>query len=218
MARKKYTEVERDLMKGIALNLRAVLKRKGLSQKDLAEGTDLSTSVISDYINEKTLATPGSVQKMADFLKVSKSEIDPTFKSKTVEINSNVIPLIGTICAGDGLLAEQNVEDYVFYPFQGKQLPDFALRVKGDSMADAGIESGDIVYIKKANWADYNGQIVVAIVNDANDGMLKRIKWTEGTPTMQLVPENKNYSPLELRPNEFSICGVYMGHFKPVNE
>ncbi|MFD1179528.1 LexA family protein [Paenibacillus puldeungensis] len=214
MARKKYTEVERELMKGIAINLRALLKRKGLSQKDLAEGTDLSTSVISDYLNEKTLATPGSVQKMADFLKVNKGEIDPTFQSKACEADTKLIPLVGTICAGDGLLAVENIEDYVYYPFPNKKQPDFALRVKGDSMKNVGIDNGDVVFIKKASWADYNGQIVAAIINDSCEGMLKRIKWTEGSPAMQLVPENENYSPINVRPNEFTICGIYMGHFK----
>lgn len=218
MARKKYTEVERELMKGIAFNLRAILIRKGLSQKDLADGTELSTSVISDYLNEKTLATPGSIQKIADFLNVSKAEIDPTFKSKDSEFKNNFIPLVGSICAGDGLLAEQNIEDYVLYPFPTKAQPDFALRVKGDSMNGAGIENGDIVYIKKVSWADHNGQIVAAIINDSNEGMLKRLKWTEGSATMQLIPENSNYKTRELLPNEFSICGVYMGHFKPVSE
>ncbi|WP_225596345.1 S24 family peptidase [Mycolicibacterium fortuitum] len=216
MARKKYTEVERDLIKGIAKNLRTIIKRKGLTQKELAEGTDLSTSVISDYLNEKTLATPGSIQKIADFLKVSKSEIDPTFQPKVNITNNNLIPLIGTICAGDGILAEQNIEDYVFYPFPGKKQPDYALRVKGDSMINAGIEDGDIVYMKKASWADYNGQIVASVIDDLSEGMLKRIRWTEGSATMQLIPENDNYEIRELRPNEFSICGIYMGHFKPV--
>ncbi|MFE9279387.1 LexA family protein [Streptomyces griseoincarnatus] len=218
MARKKYTDVERDLMKGIAQNLRLILVRKGLSQKDLAEGTELSTSVISDYINEKTLATPGSIQKIADFLKVNKSEIDPTFKSNTTDFNFNKIPLVGTICAGQGLLAEQNIEDYVYYPFASKKQPDYALRVKGDSMIGAGIENGDIVYIKAANWAEFNGQIVAALVNDSEEGMLKRIKWTEGSAAMKLIPENEKYETRELNPGEFTICGVYMGHFKPVEE
>ncbi|WP_110930912.1 LexA family protein [Paenibacillus bouchesdurhonensis] len=214
MARKKYTEVEKELIKGIALNLRSVLKRKGMSQKELAEGTGLSTSVISDYINEKTLATPGSIQRMADFLMVSKAEIDPTFKSSD-QTEKAMIPLVGTICAGDGLLAEQNIIEYVLYPLLGKSQPDFALKVKGDSMVGAGIDDGDIVYIKKTNWADFNGQIVVAAINDQEDGMLKRIKWTEGSPTMKLIPENSDYETRELLPSEFAIYGVYMGHFKP---
>ncbi|MEK5160725.1 S24 family peptidase [Paenibacillus sp. FSL R5-0527] len=214
MARKKYTEVEKELMKGIAFNLRAILKRKGLTQKELAEGTELSTSVISDYLNEKTLATPGSIQKIADYLKVSKAEIDPTFQSKNNIYNSNLIPIVGNVCAGDGLLAEQNIEDYVYYPMPNKIQPDFALRVKGDSMSGIGIEDGDIVYIKKSSWADFNGQVVVALINGDEEGTLKRMKWSEGSPVINLVPENEKYKSIKALPNEITICGVYMGHFK----
>lgn len=131
-----------------------------------------------------------------------------------VQISAN-IPLIGTICAGDGLLAEQNIEEYVHYPFPNKRQPDYALRVKGDSMIGAGIESGDIVYMRRAPWADYNGQIVAALINDQEDGTLKRIKWSSNSPKIQLVPENDEYQIIEVMPNEVKICGVYMGHFKP---
>lgn len=216
MGRKKYSEVERELMKGIAKHLKAILIRKGISQKELAEGTKLSTSVISDYLNEKTLATPGSIQKIADFLKVSKSEIDHTFKSINNQV-TNRIPLINAIFAGDGLLAEQNTEDYVYFPFAGKQ-PDYALRVKGDSMIGAGIENGDVVYMKAAKWAEHNGQIVAVLINNCEEGMLKRIKWSEGSAAMQLIPENDKYEIKELHPSDFKICGVYMGHFKPAAE
>lgn len=125
------------------------------------------------------------------------------------------IPLIGTICAGDGLLAESNIEEYISYPFQSKRQPDYALRVKGDSMIDAGIEDGAVVYIREAQWAEHNGQIVAAVVNEGEDGMLKRMRWTEGSPVVRLVPENDSYETLELLPNQIQVCGVYMGHFSP---
>jgi SOS-response transcriptional repressor LexA/DNA-binding XRE family transcriptional regulator len=125
------------------------------------------------------------------------------------------IPLVGTICAGDGLLAYQNIEDHVFYPLKGsKKNPDFALHVKGESMVGAGIEDGDIVFLKQSPWAEYNGQIVAAIIN-GEDGTLKRMKWTEGSPKIQLLPENDMFEPIEVWPNEVQICGVYVGHFKP---
>ncbi|MDT2262426.1 S24 family peptidase [Paenibacillus larvae] len=120
---------------------------------------------------------------------------------------------MGTICAGDGLLAEQNIEEYINYPFPNKRQPDFALRVKGDSMIGAGIKDGDIIYMKKASWAEHNGQIVAAIVNDCMDGMLKRMRWEEGTPIIRLEPENKDFNVIEAYPNQIIICGIYMGHF-----
>ena len=129
-----------------------------------------------------------------------------------------MIPLVGTICAGDGLLVEQNIEEYIYYPFPGKRQPDFALRVKGDSMIGAGIEDGDIVYMRQASWADYNGQIVAALINDQEDGTLKRIRWSADSPLIRLEPENDEFQAIEVAPNQIRICGLYMGHFKPEKE
>ncbi|WFR60830.1 S24 family peptidase [Paenibacillus amylolyticus] len=124
------------------------------------------------------------------------------------------IPLIGTICAGNGLIPTEAIEEYVNYPFVNSQQPDYALRVKGDSMSGAGIADGDIVFLRKGSWAEFNGQIVAALVNE-EDGSLKRMKWSEGSPKITLSPENEAYQSVEVMPNEVTICGVYAGHYKP---
>lgn len=79
MARRKITNVERELMKNIAANIKELLKANNWNQKTLAEKAGLAPSVISAYINEKTLPTPGSVQILSDVFGVSKDRIDPTF-------------------------------------------------------------------------------------------------------------------------------------------
>ena len=66
MARRKYTEVEEKLMNDIAQNLKKILISKKWYQKDLAAAAGLSTSVVSDYISAKTLASPGVIEKMAE--------------------------------------------------------------------------------------------------------------------------------------------------------
>lgn len=218
MARRKYTEVEEKLMIEIAQNLKKILTSKKWFQKDLAKAADLSTSVVSDYLNAKTLASPGVIEKIAEVLGVEKSDIDPTYAKLSERKNPSLVPLIGNICAGDGMLENSNIEDYICYPFPAKRQPDFALEVKGDSMINAGIENGDIVYFKKSDWADYNGQIVAVVLTDSNEGMLKRLKWTEGSALMTLKPENIDYKEKQVRPSEIIICGVYMGHFKPLKE
>lgn len=212
MARSKYTEVELGMIKDISENLKRFLQLKGLSQTELSDKTGLSTSTISDYVKAKTLMSPGNLQKIADALNVLKSDINSSLKGNQVYRS---IPLIGTICAGEGLLAEQNVEDYVHYPLQGNQQPDYALRVKGDSMTGVGIESGDIVYMRYAQWADHNGQIVAALINNDEEGTLKQIRWSEGSPHIKLVPKNEKYKTIEVLPNQVNVCGVYMGHFRP---
>ncbi|MEN1989865.1 helix-turn-helix domain-containing protein [Paenibacillus hubeiensis] len=127
--------------------------------------------------------------------------------------NMKPIPLIGTICAGNGIIPNEEIEDFISYPFLGKEQPDYALRVKGESMTGAGINPNDIVFLRKRNWAEYNGQIVAVIVNN-EDASLKRMSWSEGSPMITLSPENNSYQSVEVTPNEIVVCGVYAGHFK----
>ncbi|MCY9708658.1 helix-turn-helix domain-containing protein [Paenibacillus alvei] len=124
------------------------------------------------------------------------------------------IPLVGSICAGNGLIAKEEIEEFINFPFLNDQQIDYALKVKGDSMKNAGIEDGDIVFLRKASWAEFNGQIVAVIIN-GEEGSLKRISWSEGTPRFTLSPENEAYQSVEVSPNELIICGVYAGHFRP---
>ncbi|SDJ09183.1 LexA family protein [Paenibacillus naphthalenovorans] len=195
----------------IIKNLR---ERKGLSVEELARRIGIAKSTLSRYENGQR---EFPINDLGQYAKTLDTTVEYLLGIEKNNQNS-LIPLIGTICAGNGLLAEQNIEDYIHYPFQQKRQPDYALRVKGDSMIGAGIDDGDIVYMRNAQWAEYNGQIVAAIINDAQDGTLKRIKWSEGSPYIRLIPENEEYAEIEVLPREVMICGIYMGHFKPEKE
>lgn len=205
---------------GIKENIKKIREMYDLTQQDLAEIAGVTNKAVSAW--ESGLSEPrmGAIERIANRFGILKSNIIEEGGMENIHLNNSTkqhysIPLIGTICAGDGLLAEQNIEEYIHYPLPGKRQPDYALRVKGDSMIGAGIEDGDIVYMRHASWADYNGQIVAALIHDQEDGTLKRIKWTTGSPKIQLTPENEDYDIIEITPNEVTICGVYMGHFKP---
>lgn len=191
--------------------IKKLRESKGWSLEELARRVGVAKSTLSRYESGQRDFPINDVGIYADVLGTTVEYL------LGIETNpsGSLIPLIGTICAGDGLLAEQNIEDYVHYPFPTGRQPDYALRVKGNSMIGAGIEDGDIVYFKKASWADYNGQIVVALINDQEEGTLKRIRWSSESPKIQLIPENDEYDIIEAMPNEVKICGVYMGHFKP---
>lgn len=189
----------------------------------MAEIAGVTNKAVSAW--ESGLSEPrmGAIERIANRFGILKSNIIEEGGMENIHLNNPTkqhysIPLVGTICAGDGLLAEQNIEEYIHYPLPDKRQPDYALRVKGDSMVGVGIEDGDIVYMRHASWADRNGQIVAALINDQEDGTLKRIKWTEGSPKILLIPENDKYQTMEVFPNEVVICGVYMGHFKPERE
>lgn len=100
-------------------------------------------------------------------------------------------PLVGSIACGQPITAEQNVEDYVDVPEDAQC--DFCLRCKGDSMIDAGIHDGDIVYIHIQPEVE-NGQI--AAVRIDGEATLKRVFWDEQQQVLQLAPCNPSMPPM----------------------
>lgn len=100
------------------------------------------------------------------------------------------IPLVGQIACGTPILAEQNIEDYIDLP--GHIHADYALTCKGDSMINAGIRDGDVVYIRQQPEVE-TGQIAAVIV-DEDEATLKRF-YFDGT-NIQLVAENPRIPPM----------------------
>jgi repressor LexA len=120
------------------------------------------------------------------------------------------LPLYGQVAAGGPLLAEQNVEDEIAVPetLHG----DFLLRVKGESMIEAGILDGDVVVVQRAQDAR-NGDIVVALAGDdetADEATDKRF-FREGT-RIRLQPENSSMEPIYA--NYVSVLGKVVGVFR----
>jgi repressor LexA len=120
------------------------------------------------------------------------------------------LPLLGQIAAGGPLLAEQNVEDEIAVPetLHG----DFLLRVKGDSMIEAGILAGDLVVVQRAQDAR-NGEIVVALAGDdetADEATVKRFFRENGR--VRLQPENSALEPIYA--DYVQILGRVVGVFR----
>lgn len=208
MARSRYAEIEQGIIKDISINLKRLLDLKGWTQTDLSDKTNLSTSTISDYVNGKTLISPGNLQKIADALHVLKSDIDSSINKMP---SLKLIPVIDSICE-DALLSEKNIKERVYYPIPDIKQPDYAFNMSDESMGGFGIGLGDIVYMRYAQWADSNGQIVAVIVNQENPGTLRRMIWTEGSPHIQLTAGNDDV--IKVLPNQVRVCGIYMGHFR----
>lgn len=104
-----------------------------------------------------------------------------------------VVPLVGTVTAGMPITAVEMIEDYI--PLFGGEADEadnmFALRIRGDSMIDAGILNGDIVVVEKTQYAE-NGEIVVAMIDD--EATVKRFYKENGHYRLQ--PENDAYEPI----------------------
>jgi repressor LexA len=120
------------------------------------------------------------------------------------------LPLVGEIAAGGPLLADQNIEDYVPLPAATKG--DFLLRVKGDSMIEAGILDGDLVIVQRTQDAR-NGEIVVALAGDdeaADEATVKTFYRESGR--VRLQPENASLDPIYAR--HVQILGRVVGVFR----
>jgi repressor LexA len=140
----------------------------------------------------------------------------PTAVPTAPEYEQAKLPLVGDIAAGGPLLAEQNIEDYLGVPeplAQGDG-EEFLLRVKGDSMIDAGILDGDFVVVRRAQDAR-NGEIVVALAGDdeaADEATVKRFFRENGR--IRLQPENSALEPIFAE--HVQILGKVTGVFRKV--
>ena len=115
------------------------------------------------------------------------------------------VPIIGRVAAGQPILAEENIEDY--FPFPVDRMPNkqtFLLRVKGESMINAGILDGDFVLVEEAKTAS-NGDMVVALIDDG--ATVKTFYKEEGV--FRLQPENDFMDPIIVK--EVSILGKVIG-------
>ena len=121
------------------------------------------------------------------------------------------VPVVGTVAAGQPILAEENIEDY--FPVPANILPNsqtFMLRVKGDSMVNAGIFEGDQIIVEQTSIAD-NGDIVVALIDDS--ATVKRFFKEDGYYRLQ--PENDSMEPIIV--SHMEVLGKVVGLFRCMN-
>jgi len=122
------------------------------------------------------------------------------------------LPLVGQIAAGAPLLAEENVEDEIAVPEPLGRGADFLLRVKGDSMVEAGILDGDTLVVRQQDDAQ-NGDVVVALVGDdeaADEATVKTFYRESGR--IRLQPENSALEPIYA--DHVQVLGKVVGVFR----
>ena len=183
--------------------LRQLRTECGISQQALANSLgDISKSSINMY--ERGEREPGleMLEAIADFFNVDmdfllgKSNIQNKARAGVFSTDNIIpmpemrkIPLIGCIACGAPILADEHIEDYIDIP---KHIhADFALTCKGDSMINARIFDGDIVYIRKQDIVE-NGEIGAVLIDD--EATLKRVRLFDDH--ISLEPENPQYRPI----------------------
>jgi len=125
------------------------------------------------------------------------------------------IPIVGRVAAGQPILAEENIEGNLLLDVSmvKSKTECFGLKVRGDSMINAGIFEGDLVIVSPQQNA-INGDIVVALLHD--EATMKRFIINENI--IYLMPENEKYQPIEVNQREdFSIVGKVIGVFRTYN-
>lgn len=205
MSHGKITDKQREILACI----KETILKKGYppAVREICEAVNLkSTSSVHSHL--ESLEKNGYIRR------------DPT-KPRTIEILDDEfaltrrevvnVPLIGTVAAGTPILAQENIEDYM--PIPAEMLPNkeiFMLRVKGDSMIEAGIFNNDQVLVAKQTTAQ-NGEMVVALVEDS--ATVKTFYKENGHYRLQ--PQNSAMAPIIV--DEVQILGKVIGLFRFMN-
>ena len=172
--------------------------------RDICQAVDLkSTSSVHAHL--ETLEKNGYIRR--DPTKPRAIEIlDDDFNLGRREVTN--IPIVGTVAAGQPILAQQNIENY--FPMPVEMAPNtqcFALQVKGDSMINIGINDGDYVFVKETNSAN-NGDLVVALVDDS--ATVKN--FYKENDHIRLQPQNDDMDPIIVK--DCKILGKVFGVFR----
>ena len=170
----------------------------GMSQEELAQKLGYKTRAsVSRFENGDRDLKQTTIQKIALALNCNPVWLLGVSENVTTNnLNLKQIPLLGNIACGDPLLAVNQYDTFCLVDENTKA--DFCLKVKGNSMIDAGIKDGDIVFCKAQKEVD-NGDIAVVIIKTAEsegEATLKRCFYYADMERLILVPENKDFSPL----------------------
>jgi repressor LexA len=183
--------------------------RQGMapSVREIAEALGKSAQAIQQHI--EILRTKGCLQHQP-----SKPRTNVPVQSQIFTLEQiNEVPLLGQIQAGLPVHAEENLEGSLPLPrIWAKDDKVFVLRVKGDSMKDAHILSGDLALVRQQVNAE-NGEIVVARVHQS-EATLKRFYQKANKVTLQ--PENPHYDPIEVSSDEVEVVGKVIGVYRKI--
>ena len=131
-------------------------------------------------------------------------------KAKAI-VTPNGLPLVGQVAAGQPVLAEENIEDYIPVPaIAGGDSGEYVLRVRGESMKEIGIMEGDYVVVRPQDTAD-DGEIVVALVGE--EATVKR--FFREADHVRLQPENQTMEPIRSR--DVQVLGRVVGVCRKVS-
>ena len=178
------------------------------SVREIAEAVDLSSSA-TVHAHLKKLEDLGYIRRgkgSSRTIEILNSAYKPSDDNENNLNDITLIPIVGTVAAGTPILAQENIEEY--FPLTSDFIKDanevFMLKVKGDSMINAGILDRDYIIVRKQSVAR-NGEIIVALIED--EATVKRFLKTDRL--IKLIPENDFMKPIIV--NDVNIVGKVIG-------
>jgi repressor LexA len=184
------------------------------SVREIGEAVALASSA-TVHTHLAVLQREGYLSKDPSKPRAIQVHFDPDTSSRLPASAVHNVPLVGEVAAGTGVLAEENIEELLPMPaqFTGSG-PSFMLRVRGDSMIDAGIFDGDFVVVRQQPEAN-NGDVVVAGINDG-EATVKTFSRKSGR--VVLTPANTAYEPMVFdAPDEVTIFGKVVTVVRQLN-
>lgn len=175
-----------------AQRLKQAREEKGLTVRELAEMINTSAATISRYENAIHEPKSNTIALLAEKLGVNPAwlmgaDVDKYEIEESKRKPAKLIPILGAITCGEPILAVENIEGYEYADDDS----DFCLIARGDSMINARIYDGDLVFVRRQDDVD-SGDIAVVLIDD--EATIKRVIKANGTLILQ--PENPQYSPI----------------------
>ena len=203
---------EKTQLEIFSTNLKRIMRNKEISQNGLARKLECSVPTVNSWCQGQTMPRRELFEKLCQYLNVSRADLltDASSIPNLTVPAAHPLRMLGRICAGDGILADENFEGYFFV--DNSIRADYCLRVEGDSMKDANIYHGDIAFLKK-NYDLYDGNIYAVVFGDDNNATLKQV-YRQGE-SLVLLPANQNYSPIIVSAADAMIVGECIGVYHP---
>ena len=188
-------------------NLIFYLKKLDLTQTEFAREMGYPETTVSNWFNKNTYPRPDKIQEMANYFGVRRTDLTENNEVQQEPLkNAKSIPIIGTIAAGTPILAEENIIDY--FLIDSRVHADFGLTVKGESMINANIFDGDIVFIWQQPDLE-NGEIGAILLE--NEATLKRFSKTNDSVILQAENPNMTDWPRVYTDGNIRILGKLVG-------
>lgn len=200
----------------LAENLKMFMNKKNVDRNTLSKLLDVPYTTLSDWINAKKYPRIDKIEMLANYFKIEKSDliekqVDLT-KIPGITLVKNLvdIPILGHIQCGEPVFTEENYLGY-FKLDPDLCKADFSLVADGDSMVDANIQEGDIVFFRKTPDVE-SGTIAAVLLDD--ETTLKKVIKTDDTLILQ--PANDDYKPILVHKYDYNnvmILGQMVGVF-----